>query len=66
MGTPGALAATAFRVETQALDADDRVIYNDVTGALIYDANGSAQGGATQFATLTTKPTITAADFIVV
>ena len=62
MGTPGALAATAFRVGTQALDADDRVIYNDVTGALIYDANG----GATQFATLTTKPTITAADFIVV
>ena len=33
----GALAATAFRVGTQAIDTNDRIIYNDVTGALIYD-----------------------------
>ena len=66
LAAPGALAATAFRVGTQALDTNDRIIYNDVTGALIYDSNGSVANGATQFATLSTKPTITAADFIVV
>ena len=35
-------------------------------GALTCDMNGSAPGGAVQFATLTAKPAITAADFVIV
>ena len=48
----GTLPAAAFTLGTAAHDANDRIIYNQVTGALIYDANGSAAGGAAQFATL--------------
>jgi hypothetical protein len=42
------------------------VIHNRTTGGLFYDSNGNAAGGVTQLATLTTKPTLTAADFQVI
>ncbi len=61
------LASTAFWIGTAAHEADDRIIYNSTTGALTYDTNGNVAGGATQFATLLTKPpTLTYADFAVV
>ena len=44
----------------------DHIIYNKATGALIYDANGSAAGGAVQFATLINKPALQANDFVVI
>ena len=47
-------------------DGDDHIIYNKATGALIYDANGSAAGGAVQFATLVNKPALQASDFVVI
>ncbi|MCV3243644.1 calcium-binding protein, partial [Mesorhizobium sp. ZC-5] len=62
----GVLAATAFHIGAAAADALDRIIYNNVTGALIYDSNGSAAGGATQFATLDAGLAMTNADFIIV
>ncbi|MDX2307110.1 MAG: NosD domain-containing protein [Hyphomicrobium sp.] len=64
----GALAAAAFKANATgtATDADDRIIYNTTTGALIYDTNGNAAGGATQFAILSTKPTLTSADFQII
>ena len=62
----GTLAASAFCVGAAARDADDRIIYNKTTGALTYDANGKAAGGAVQFATLGTGPALTNADFAVV
>jgi serralysin len=46
--------------------ADDRIVYNSATGALLFDANGSAQGGVTRFATLSTGLNLTNADFMVV
>ena len=42
------------------------IIYNSATGELTYNSNGNAAGGAFKFATLTTKPTITNADFVVI
>ncbi len=64
----GVLNALFFKANATgtATDADDRIIYNTVTGALFYDSNGNAAGGAIQFATLNTHPVINAADFVVV
>ena len=49
-----------------AHDANDRVVYNTSTGQLYYDADGNGAGGAQLFATLTTKPVITASDIVVI
>lgn len=64
--TLGTLASGKFYVGTAAHDLDDRIIYNKLTGTLTYDSNGSGAGGATVFAILTTKPTLTNADFVVI
>ena len=64
--TTGTLAAGMFFKGAAAHDSSDRIIYNDLTGALIYDSNGSSPGGATQFATLSTGLKITYADFVVI
>ena len=48
----GTLASAAFYVGAAAHDASDRIIYNKTTGALTYNSNGNAAGGAVQFATL--------------
>jgi Ca2+-binding RTX toxin-like protein len=64
----GKLATDQFIANTtgKAADGDDHIIYNTKTGALTYDSNGDAAGGATVFAVLTNKVAITAADFFVV
>lgn len=63
----GTLSFAAFWASSTgaAHDADDRIVYNTTTGALSYDSNGSAAGGVTFFATLSTKPVLTRFDFIV-
>jgi Ca2+-binding RTX toxin-like protein len=66
-GGLGTLAAGAFVISTSgAADADDRIVYNSTTGALIYDSNGNAAGGATQFATLSTGLALTHNNFTIV
>ncbi len=63
----GALAAGKFWASASGLahDLDDRVIYNTTSGALWFDVNGNAAGGAIQFASLTAHLQLTAADFVV-
>jgi serralysin len=63
--TTGVLNASLFGLTTTA-DADDRILYNAVTGDLIYDTNGNTAGGDTIFAKLTTGLALTAADFVVI
>jgi serralysin len=63
----GVLSSDFFRASVNgvSLDENDYFLYNTTSGALLYDADGSGQGVAVQFATLTTKPTVTANDFII-
>ena len=64
--TGNALNGVEFFIGSAAHDADDRIIYNSATGALIYDSNGNGANGATQFATLATGLGLTSGDFFVV
>ena len=66
IGTPGAFNANAFRAGAAAADADDRIIYNQATGQLFYDADGNGAGAQILFATLTGNPALTASDFAVI
>ncbi len=62
----GGLGPNAFVVGTQAGDGDDRIIYNQATGQLFFDADGNGAGAAVQFATLLGNPVISASDFVVI
>jgi serralysin len=62
----GNLAAGAFVTGTGAGDADDRIIYNAATGALMFDADGSGGGAAVQFAQLAAGLNLAASDFTVI
>ena len=60
----GRLAAGAFHVGTSAGNADDRIVYDQATGKIFYDADGSGAGAAILFATVTAGTTLTSADFV--
>lgn len=63
----GALNANNFRIGTEALDADDRIIYDPVTGNIYFDADGNSGGDEAPilFATVTPGLALTASDFVV-
>jgi Ca2+-binding RTX toxin-like protein len=48
----GPLAAIAFHVGSSPTTTDHRILYNNLTGTLTYDSNGSGSGGSTVFAVL--------------
>lgn len=62
----GTLNANAFQLGTAANDTADRIIYDQTTGRIYYDADGL--GGAAQvlFATVAAGTALTNADFIAV
>jgi len=68
--TTGALETVNFVANSTgtAVDAHDHIIYNTANGVLSYDADGSGAGVAIAFAVLgiSTHPTISAADFVVI
>jgi RTX calcium-binding nonapeptide repeat (4 copies) len=57
-----------FQIGTAANDVNDRIIYNQATGQLFYDSNGSTGGSANQilFATVTAGTALTINDFMMV
>ena len=54
--------ASQFHVGTAAADADDFLVYNQVTGKLYYDADGSGAGAAVQVAALKANLAISLTD----
>lgn len=62
----GDLAADAFHVGTKAETADQHIIYNDHSGVLYYDADGSGAGAAVAFAKLAHHLALTEKDFLII
>ncbi|MEQ1673234.1 MAG: calcium-binding protein, partial [Hyphomicrobium sp.] len=59
-----ALQGYEFVAGTAALDVSDRVIYEQATGSLWFDADGSGSAAKILFAILDTKPVISSADVL--
>lgn len=66
IGGNGVLAANLFHIGAHAGDGNDRIIYNEATGALLYDSNGSVAGQEFRFATLAKNLPLTNLDFVVI
>jgi len=67
LGALGTLSANDFKFSTQTLDTSDRIIYNQTSGALFYDADGSGRSAAVQIALLNSLPTgIDNTDFVII
>lgn len=62
----GSLDAATLRIGSAAQDDNDFLIYDPVTGALLFDADGNGSTGAVQFATLAAGLSLVATDFIVI
>jgi len=62
----GALAARRFVIGDAAGDADDRLIYDDATGRLFFDADGTGAQAQVLIATLTGAPVLAPTDFVVI
>lgn len=65
--TPGVVITTnQFVLSTAAVDDSDRFIYDQNTGALFFDVDGTGTAGQVQFASLSTGLALTNADIVVV
>jgi Ca2+-binding RTX toxin-like protein len=60
------VAGSQFVIGTAALDAGDRIVYNNATGAVLYDSDGTGPTAAIQFARLSAGLALTNFDFFVV
>lgn len=63
---PVKLNKKMFWTGTKAHDADDRIIYNKKTGALLYDEDGTGDKAAIKIATLSSKLKLSNLDFFAV
>lgn len=61
----GPLAAWAFTIGADAVDENDYIIYDEETGELFYDEDGSGDAEAIEFAEVDPDTAISADDFIV-
>jgi Ca2+-binding RTX toxin-like protein len=62
----GVLNTAHFKIGDAASDADDYVIYNSNTGALLYDEDGNGAGSAMEIAMLGKNIEFTYADFFII
>ena len=66
LAATGPLSEAAFTIGAAATALSHRFIYNSANGQLLYDADGSGEGAAVHFATLSPGLALTAADFLVI
>lgn len=68
IGNAGLLAIGAFQSNAAGVcyDTDDRIVYNTDDGTLSYDADGSGDLAAVQFAQLNSGLDLSAQDFVIV
>jgi Ca2+-binding RTX toxin-like protein len=64
--TDGGILAGEFVLGTAAADADDRLVYDQPTGRLFFDADGNGSGAAVLFARFDAGTALAANDFVVV
>jgi Ca2+-binding RTX toxin-like protein len=62
----GVLAASGFVRGTRAIDRGDRLIYNNASGALFFDPDGTGAIAQIQIATLSNSPLLTNNDILVI
>lgn len=62
--TEGTLAASAFRLGSEAQGTQDRIIYDQSSGRIFYDADGTGGAAAILFATVTAGTALTNLDFV--
>lgn len=63
---PGEISEEQFVVGTVAEDESDRFIYNDQTGSLFFDSDGTGSTPATQLVTLDNNPALSATDLLAI
>jgi Ca2+-binding RTX toxin-like protein len=61
----GGVTASSFLIGPAAADADDRIVYDQATGALFYDRDGDGGAAAVQFAMLDPGLALTSLEFTV-
>jgi Ca2+-binding RTX toxin-like protein len=66
LGPIGSLAKQRFAIGAIATTTAQRIVYNSVTGDLLYDPDGSAPRAPVPFATLSADLPLTASQFVVV
>ncbi|WP_028029657.1 VCBS domain-containing protein [Gemmobacter nectariphilus] len=64
-GLPGILDDAAFALGTAPTDATDRLIYDDATGRLFWDADGTGRSATVLLATLQGSPLLEASDIVI-
>ncbi len=64
--TVGVLDAGQFVLGTSAGDGDDRFIYNDTNGQLLFDSDGTGSSNRLLIATLTNIPTLSSQDINII
>ncbi len=64
-GAAGTLSAAAFRAGTAAADASDRIVYDQASGKIFFDADGAGGAAAVLFATVDAGTVLTNTDFVI-
>ena len=62
----GGLSAEQFVLGTDALDCNDRILYDSASGNIFYDSDGFGGSVAIRFAQVSGSPALTHLDFLVV
>jgi serralysin len=67
LGSTGVLATAALVLGSAAADEDDRILFEETTGALSFDSDGNGTTAAVQFAQITKLTgTLTSDDFVII